>query len=118
MWRLHDTLVAFKESNEENLFYRADLGMIKVQIGSEQGRQEMIEDGLALMWDAFEDNPESSHTFRKLATVLGNQRRVQDIQRAVTMHANYPRNREDPYVQQLLGYAQSSVIPQGAGATQ
>ncbi len=111
MWELHDTLDAFSESNPENLFYRIDLGLTKVELGNQTGEDQLIEDGLEIMWDAFEDQPQSNHMFRKLATVLGNQRRYSDIQRAAEMHAEYKRNLGDPLLQQFLRRNQQPPPP-------
>ncbi|HOD65504.1 MAG TPA: DUF2723 domain-containing protein [candidate division Zixibacteria bacterium] len=112
----HDTLTAFCRSNPENLFYLSDLGLIKVSIGSISGRQDLLDDGLALMWEAFRANPESGTAFRKLFYALSDQRRYAEIQEAARLHASYPRNLEDPFLQQLLGLTQSTPrIPPGAG---
>lgn len=119
LWRAHDTLKAFHESNPENLFYLTDLGVIKVTLASALGRQELADEGLALMWEAFEANPESGHGFRKLFYALSDQRRYSDIQKAANMHAEYPRNLEDPFLKQLMGMAQSPPrLPPGAAGGQ
>lgn len=106
LWQLHDTLTAFLASNQENLFYMQDLGMTKIELASRNDDEQMREDGMDLMWKSFLAKPNSGHSFRKLFTVLSNQRRYSELQRALNIHAEYKRNLSDPFVQQLLGRSQ------------
>ncbi|MEW6410871.1 MAG: DUF2723 domain-containing protein [Candidatus Zixiibacteriota bacterium] len=100
---LHDTLTAFFESNRENVFYMQDLGLTKAEIGRRTGDQAMIEEGIRLLYHAFELFPNNPFGFRKLVTVLLQQGRTQDIRTVVQEFATYKRNLEDPWVQRLLG---------------
>ncbi|MBD3403333.1 DUF2723 domain-containing protein [candidate division GN15 bacterium] len=100
--KLHDTLTAFLARDEDNLFYMQDLGMVKVDIGTRTGDEDLQQAGVALMWQAFEGNPNSSYAFRKLVTVLSRLRRVNDMRRAAAMIAEYKINLGDPFVQQVL----------------
>lgn len=112
--QLEDTLTAFLASNPKNLFYMQDLGMTKFEIGQRTADQNLMDDGLDLMWRAFEENPNSSYAFRKLVTILARQNRVTDMRRAATMIADYKMNLSDPYLQQILRYTGAqmpSTIP-------
>jgi len=109
--QLEDTLTSFLASNEENFFYRQDLGLTKVELGRQRKDQALIDDGIDLMWEAFRANMNNSYSFRKLVSVLGNEHRYADIQRAAALFANYKVNRNDPGVQQLLGLGSPSGIP-------
>jgi len=108
---VHDTLSSFLESNPENIFYRQDLGLMKVEIGRRRVDDAMVDRGLALLWEAFEANPNSTFSFRKLAAVLQQRRLFQEMQRAALMHAEYKRNLEDPFVRQILGATGVDVQP-------
>ncbi|MDF1545142.1 MAG: DUF2723 domain-containing protein [bacterium] len=101
--QLHDTLTAFHESNPENLFYLQDLGLTKAEIGRNTGDQALINEGIALLWEAFEANKNSAYGFRKLYSVLAQNGRVSDIQLAAEKFAEYKINRSDPLLQQLRG---------------
>ncbi len=109
--QLHDTLTAFHESNKENLVYEQDLGVAKVELGMRNDDQALIDEGLSLLWSAFEANANSVYSFRKLITVLNNQRRYSDMRRAAQMHGNYKMNLSDPLVQSLLGMGQNQSTP-------
>ena len=111
--QLHDTLTAFHASNKENLVYEQDLGVAKVELGMRGGDQALIDEGLGLLWKAFEANANSVYSFRKLITVLNNQRRYTDMRRAAQMHGNYKMNLNDQLVQSLLGMGQQQGSPGG-----
>ena len=113
MFTLRDTLSAFLESNPENIFYMQDLGLTLVEIGSRSRSDDLKQQGLDLLWEGFMMNPNSNHAFRKLFTVLSNQRRYTEIQQAVVIHGQYLRNRSDPLVSQLLGRVPSAPAPPG-----
>ncbi|MBU8934621.1 MAG: DUF2723 domain-containing protein [candidate division Zixibacteria bacterium] len=109
--QLQDTLTSFLASNEENFFYRQDLGITKVELGRLRKNQALIDEGIDMMWVAFRANMNNSYSFRKLISVLGSENRYSDIQRAAAMFANYKVNRNDPGVQQLLGLGTPSGMP-------
>lgn len=103
MRQLHDTLTVFLDKNEGNLFYRQDLGLIKTEIGRRTGDQPLIDEGINLMWEAFNDNPNSAFAFRKLVTGLSQQGRYDEIGLAAQKIAQYKINLEDPFIRQLMG---------------
>ncbi len=109
--QLHDTLAAFYESNPENLFYLQDLGLAKVELGNRQSNPALVGEGIDLVWEAFEGNPNSNYAFRKLFSILSQQRRYSDIQRAAQMFAEYKINRNDPVLQSILGTGNRGAIP-------
>lgn len=111
MQLVHDTLTSFLASNPENIFYRQDLGLMKVELGRRKHDDALVDRGVALLWEAFEANPNSSFSFRKLAAVLQQRRSFQEMQRAALMHAEYKRNLEDPFVRQILGASGIEVQP-------
>ena len=113
--QLKDTLESFIKSNPENLFYRQDLGLAEVELGSRSGDKELVNHGLTLLWDAFKVNPNSSYAFRKLVSVLINQQRYSDVKKAAEMHAEYKINLNDPFVQQLLGLNRSQPAQSSFG---
>ena len=114
--QMHDTLLAFVESNPENLFYQQDLGMAKVELGRRLKDQTMIDKGIRLAWQAFEGNPSHNYAFRKLFSLLSQQRRYTDIQRAANLYASYGINMNDPLLKSILGFnQQQSAPPPGSG---
>jgi len=115
VWQVHDTLTAFLETNKHNLFYQQDLGVIKTNLGSMIGDQSMMDEGLGLLWKAFEGNKNSSYAFRKLALELSTQGRLTDLQRAARMFSEYKVNMRDPLLQRLLGLSAPSSIPPAPG---
>jgi len=113
---LHDTLTAFLESNPENLFYMQDLGMAKVEIGRRSGNQELVDEGVNFLWDSFAANANSNYAFRKLVASLSQIGRFPEIHQASLMFSEYKINRQDPFLQQILGLSSSeSPIPQSGG---
>ena len=104
-------MTAFYDSNPENLFYLQDLGVAKVELGRMRTDPGMIEEGIRLMWRAFESNPNSSYAFRKLVSVLSQTRRYSDMQRAAQMFAEYKINLGDPLLQSLLGTSTAGSVP-------
>jgi len=111
MQLVHDTLSSFLASNPENVFYRQDLGLMKVELGRRKSDDAMVDKGIALLWEAFETNPNSTFSFRKLAAVLQQRRLFQEMQRAALKHSEYKRNLEDPFVRQILGASGVEVQP-------
>ncbi|MFQ5453292.1 MAG: protein O-mannosyl-transferase family [Candidatus Zixiibacteriota bacterium] len=109
--QLHNTLEEFHKSNPENLFYLQDLGLAKVEIGNRQKNPAMIDNGIRLLWQAFNRNANSNYAFRKLITVLAQQGKFQDINLAAKKFAEYKQHLSDPYLQQLLGINRSSGTP-------
>ncbi len=104
MWNMiHDTLEAFAESNPENLFYRQDLGLVKVQMGQRWGDTALVEEGIRLAKSAFEDNPNSNFAFRKLAMILLRTGRSSELTEIANLFRQYKINESDPFLQQLLG---------------
>ena len=110
--QLHDTLAGFLKSNPRNQFYMQDLGTAKIEIGLLTGDQDMIDEGVRLVWEGFEINLSSGLAFRKLFTVLRKAGRSSELIEATRLHAEYKRNRSDPLVQSVLGIS----APPGAGA--
>ncbi len=111
MYQLQDTLTAFIETNPENLFYIQDLGLTKLEIGKRLRNVELVDEGIQLLWDAFNLNQNNGYSFRKLITVLGNQQRYSDIQKAAKIHSDYKMNMQDPALRQLLGLGASNLTP-------
>jgi tetratricopeptide (TPR) repeat protein len=109
--QLHDTLTAFYDSNPENLFYLQDLGLAKVELGNKRSDPALVGEGIDLVWEAFEGNPNSSYGFRKLFSILSQQRRYSDVQRAAQMFAEYKINLNDPVLQSILGISNRGSIP-------
>jgi len=109
--QLHDTLTAFYDSNPENLFYLQDLGLAKVELGNKRSDPALVGEGIDLVWEAFEGNPNSSYGFRKLFSILSQQRRYSNIQRAAQMFAEYKINQNDPVLQSILGISNRGSIP-------
>jgi hypothetical protein len=105
--QLHDTLASFLSTNPENLVYMQDLGLAKVELGNRTDNATMVDDGIDLLWKAFEANPNSNYAFRKLATIMTQERRFTDLRRAAQMFAEYGINLRDPYLQQILGATQA-----------
>jgi len=104
LWnRMHDSLMAFAESNPENLFYMQDLGLAKVQLGQRNVDTAMVDEGVALAWDAFRANPNSSYAFRKLAMILIRTARTSELNQAINLFKEYKINVNDPFLQQLEG---------------
>ncbi len=100
--QLHDTLTAFLASNPENLYYQQDLGMAKVELGTRLNQPDLVQAGIELTWQGFEGNPNNNYSFRKLFSILSQQRRYSDIQRAAEMFAEYKINLSDPVLQSVL----------------
>ena len=109
--QLHDTLASFYDSNPENLFYLQDLGLAKVELGNRRTDPALVDEGINLVWKAFERNPNSSYAFRKLFSILSQQRRYSDVQRAAQMFAEYKINRNDQVLQSILGTGNRGSIP-------
>jgi len=86
--------------NPKSQFYLSDLGIIKYYRGD-------IQTGLDLLWKAFNLNRNSSYGYHKLAQILYEARRMNDLISATRMHAEYGYNRSDPLVQQILGVKQA-----------
>ncbi len=105
---LADTLESFLASNEENLFYRQDLGLAYVELGRLNNDNTLTEKGTKYLWDAFAANPNSNYAFRKLYFALVEQGRFSEIQQAAKMYAKYKINYNDPILQQMLGISPPS----------
>jgi len=102
----HDTLTAFFESNPDNLFYMQDLGLMKVEMGERFQNAALIDEGISLIWRAFNLNSNSGQCFRKLVTVLSRNGRFEEIGTAARQYGDYKMNMSDPFLQQLIGVAQ------------
>jgi len=85
--------------------------LTKLEIGKRQRSIELVDEGIQLLWDAFNLNQNNGYSFRKLITVLGNQQRYSDIQKAPQKHAKYKMNMQDPALRQLLGLGASNLTP-------
>ncbi|HUV30756.1 MAG TPA: DUF2723 domain-containing protein [Acidobacteriota bacterium] len=114
-WMLHDTLEAFRASNRESLFYLQDLGLVKAELGRRKGDEQMVQDGLQLMWEAFRGNLNSAIAFRKLVTALSQNRRYAEMQQAARLFSEYKINLTDPILRQLLGTAAPPGNPRPGG---
>jgi hypothetical protein len=106
--RLQNQLIDYRKSNPDNLFYMQDLGLVTVLLGQRQSDQAKIDEGLTMLWQAFEANANSSYGFRKLITVLSQLERYSEMNEAAQKFAKYKINLRDPLVQRLLG-----IAPQG-----
>jgi tetratricopeptide (TPR) repeat protein len=102
MQSLHDTLASFAESNPYNLFYLQDLGMVMTELGRRTDNRPMVDEGIALMWEAYARDPNSAYFFQKLVSVLQRDGQVEKIREAAEMIAQYPKNLENPYVLQVV----------------
>jgi len=111
--QIHDTLTAFLASNEGNLMYRQDLGMVKLDLGKRLGDSVLVEEGLQLVWDGFMGDQNNAYAFRKLTTAMIQHNRIADINKAAQMFTRYKINLQDPYLQRLFG--QSSAAPPPVG---
>jgi len=107
----HDTLEAFLASNLENLYYRQDLGTIKIEIGRITGDQKMSDEGVNLIWEAFDANRNSGYAFNRMVSVLANAGRLTDLQRVARQHAEYRINLRDSRLQRILGMGISTPPP-------
>jgi len=104
LWHMmHDSLAAFRASNKENLFYQQDLGLTKVQLGQRIGDSAMVEEGVKLVWDAFNANANSSYAFRKLVMVLARTSHAGEIDKAIQKFTEYKINQGDPFLQSMRG---------------
>lgn len=106
---LDDTLTAFLRRDPLNAYYRQDLGLIEVEIGRRTNDTAIVSKGIAHLWQAFEQNPNSSYAFRKLVTAMGQTGRYDELQRAADMFGEYKINQSDPLLNQILGRNQSSA---------
>ena len=105
--RSHDTLTEYYDSNPTNLFYMQDLGLMKSQLGQRLGNASMIDEGVNLLWKAFDANSNSAQCFRKLVTTLSRNGRYEEIGTAARQFSEYKMNLQDPFLQQLLGVTQA-----------
>lgn len=103
MVQLKDTLTSFSESNPENLFYKQDLGLAKIELGQQDNDLAMQEAGLSLLWEAFRANPNNSYGFRKLITSLSQMGKPMEMRKAAEMFGEYKINQADPVYQQIMG---------------
>ena len=109
LWnQMHDSLESFAASNPENLFYRQDLGLAKVQLGQRINDNEMVEEGIKLAKDAFNANANSSFAFRKLAMILFRTGRNAELTEVVNQFTEYKINESDAFLQQLIGGRQKA----------
>ncbi len=108
---LEDTLTAFYASNEQNLFYLQDLGLAKTELGRLTNDTELYDEGVELIWDAFNRDPNSSYAFRKLLTVLSQVGRLSDLRKVALQHAEYRINLQDPNIQRILNLGNAPPAP-------
>ena len=85
------------------VLYLQDLGLVKLEIAKIEEDPSITEEGIALMWQAYYLNPNSSFTFRKLVTGLSREGRYEEIAKATKILRQYKINLEDSFVQRLLG---------------
>ncbi len=101
----HDTLESFLGKMPTNLFFRQDLGLVKNEIGRRTNNEILKKEGIAILWEAFEANPNQSMAYRKLVTAIGfdSPENMAEVQRATKLFANYKINQNEQMVQQILG---------------
>ncbi len=92
-----------------------DLGLTKVELGRRVADDQMVDDGVDLCWRAFEGNSNSNYAFRKLITVLSKTGRYGEVQRAARLFNEYGVNRNDPFLQQILGINAPPPVPRAGG---
>ncbi|MCP4686218.1 MAG: DUF2723 domain-containing protein [bacterium] len=112
---LEDSLTAFYASNEQNLFYLQDLGLAKTEIARLTGDTELYNEGVDLVWEAFNRDANSSYAYRKLYTVLGQAERYADLRKMALQHAEYRINLQDPSLQRVLNLGGSQSPPPRSG---
>lgn len=100
--KCHENFKALHEAYPNNLYYMQDYGMVLVELGRGADNQSQIEEGLQLMWRSFNGNSDNTILFKKLASVLAELGRYDELQRAARQTAQYKRNLTDPYLQRLL----------------
>ena len=83
--------------------------MAKFELGRLKTDPALQEEGLRMIWNAFNLNANNSYAFRKLASVLTQMGRYQELTSAAKQFAYYMINVEDPYVQRLLGIEPGTV---------
>ncbi len=105
----YNVLSAHAKANPSNYYYVSDLGMMETELGRINGDTEMIADGVDLLWKAFDMNSNVNLTFRKLVSVLRQQGRFTDLQRAARQFARYKINLGDPVLQAILGHTASGA---------
>ncbi len=103
LYKMHDTLEVFLESNPQNIFYMQDLGLAKIQLGDWEKDQAKKDEGLNLLWRGFRGNPNSNYAFRKLITALSQNGRSIEMVEAAKLFGNYKINQGDPIYQQIMG---------------
>ena len=101
--QLQDTLNSFLDSNPQNIFYRQDLGLTKLQIGEWTNDQAKKDEGINYIWQGFRENPNSNYAFRKLITALSRYGRSNEIYEAAKLFGQYKINQGDPVYQQIMG---------------
>ncbi len=122
LWRAHDSLSSFMASNDQNIFYPQDLGLIKNELARRPAniaqRDQLIEDGIDLLWKSYRMNTNSVFSFRKLVSVLSTHRRLSEMQQAANIFANYGQHSNDQFLRQILQIGASGGAappPQGGG---
>ncbi|MEW6051329.1 MAG: DUF2723 domain-containing protein [Candidatus Zixiibacteriota bacterium] len=108
--QLIDTLSAFSKASPDNLFYRQDLGLARHELGRRLKDQAMTAEGTRELWDAFMLDPNSSYGFRKLISVLSQDGKFTDLQKAAQMFAEYKVNLSDPFLQRILGISNTQGL--------
>jgi len=106
-----DKMEACLELSEDNRYYLQDVGMTIYEIGKRIKKDEMINEGIELIWKAFDMNRNDMLTFRKLASVLSEQMRYSDLRLAALTASAYGRNLSDPF----LNWALSGGNPSAGG---
>lgn len=107
--RLRDTLQSFHDRNPSNLFYTQDLGLVKNEIGRRTQNRAEQEKGIALLWEAFRLNPNSSYAFRKLISAIGqtydqtDPRLGSERRKAAELFVSYKVNQFDQDAMAILG---------------
>jgi hypothetical protein len=109
--QLADTLTAFLKTNTSSQYYRQDLGAAKFDIGRATNNRALIDEGIKLSWEGFEIDPNANYAFRKLVSLLGQDNRWTEVQRAARIHAQYRRNLGDDLLQRVLGVTPPQGTP-------
>jgi len=112
---LEDTLTSFVASNQQNLFYLQDLGLAKTEIARLTNDTPLYNEGVDIIWEAFNRDPNSSYAYRKLYTVLGQADRINDLRKMARQHAEYRINLQDPSLQRVLNLGGTPGTPPRSG---
>jgi hypothetical protein len=112
-----DLISGYHRQSEGNRYYLADLGMVTYEIGKRISDTEKMEQGIDMMWQAFDANRNDMLNFRKLAAVLIETQRYSDLRRAGLDASRYGRNMGDRFLQTAISGGSGGANPFGGGNT-